>query len=85
MIVQLYAVRDKKTETFMTPVFQQTKGAAIRSFTDAMQSKEQNNLNQHPEDYSLYEVGKWDDQKGVIISQAEPEQLITGLDISLEK
>lgn len=65
MQLQIFAVRDIKTDSFGTPMFLQTKGHAIRSFADEVNRKDENNiLNKHPEDFELYHLGHWDTQTG---------------------
>lgn len=63
MIVQFYAVQDKKVGAFM-PVFQmRSRGEAIRSFLDALDD-EKSMLFKHAEDYELFQVATFDDNTG---------------------
>jgi hypothetical protein len=62
MIQKVYTVYDSKAEAYLQPFFATTKGLAIRSFSDAA-NKEGHNLNRYAEDYTLFEIGEWDDEK----------------------
>lgn len=65
MIRQCMAVRDRASETFGTPFFTVSVGAAHRSFRDEVNRKDDGNqLYQHPEDFSLWRLGAWDDSTG---------------------
>jgi len=60
---KVFTVYDSKMETYMSPFLMLTKGQAIRSFTDAVGNSE-SQFCTHPEDYTLFEIGEWDDQEG---------------------
>lgn len=63
MIVQVFAVRDQKADAFHQPFCAQSVGIALRSFTDEVNRGEKGNvMNEHPEDFSLYHLGSYDDQ-----------------------
>ena len=74
MKIKLISVRDVKTEMFTTPLCQPTEGAAIRSFQEAVNDKT-TQFSKHPEDYSLYHVGNWDDSTG-LLETMQPKLLI---------
>lgn len=55
------AIRDSKTDQFDRPMFTISVGQAVRSFADAVNRQEADNmLYQHPEDYELFEIGIFD-------------------------
>lgn len=59
------SVRDAKSEAFGRPYFVQTLGLAIRAFDDEVNRKAEDNiLHSHPEDFSLFALGKFDDGDG---------------------
>ena len=63
----MVSVRDAKSETFGRPFCMLSIGQAIRSFDDEVNRvAEDNIMNQHPEDFSLYQVGTFEDEKGMI-------------------
>lgn len=61
----IYSIYDEKVEAYNTPFFSPTNPAAIRQFTD-LANNEQTTISNHPHDYILYQLGKWDDQKAQI-------------------
>lgn len=65
MVLRIYCIYDTKVESYSQPWFCPTNGAALRSFSDEVRN-EKSNLAKHPEDYVLFELGEWDDQKGTI-------------------
>jgi len=80
MKLLVFAVYDDAVKSFMTPIFQQTQGQAIRGFIDAVNSPDaKNSLSKHPEDYTLMQLGSYDDQTGVLESLPTPENLGTAL------
>lgn len=66
MIVKMFAVYDSKAEAYFPPFYSQNNASAIRDFTDKVNTP--NHIwNRHPEDYSLFAVGEFDDQTAVIL------------------
>lgn len=60
MILKLFSVYDSKAEAFLPPFFQQSTNSSIRAFTDLVNSKD-HAFGLHPEDYTLFELGSWND------------------------
>lgn len=70
-------VRDAKSELFGRPMFVQQPGVAIRMFTDEVNREERDNqLYTHPEDFSLYEIGHYNDIEGKLIPHDIPKLLV---------
>lgn len=76
----LCSVFDAKAEAFMQPVFVQAKGQAIRSFSDAINDAS-TNFGKHPEDYTLFVVGEWDELDGTLYPAPAPECIVTGISL----
>lgn len=71
----IVAVHDRQLDTYMRPFVAQTPGQAIRSFRDEV-NRPESELNKHPEDYSLYKVGEWKAENGIVFPLKNgPEQL----------
>lgn len=78
MIRLVVSVFDSASETFGQPFFVTAKAQAIRAFSDEVNRKDANNeLCKHPDDFTLYMLGEFDDSYGTFNSTA-PEQLIRG-------
>lgn len=63
----MYAIFDSCSAVYDRPFVMVADGAAIRSFTDIAKDKE-HPIGAHPEHYSLWRIGQYDDNKGVITS-----------------
>jgi len=81
MIYKVYSVYDSKIESYMQPIFVQTKGQMMRLFTDALADKS-HIFAKHPEDYVLFEIGEWDDSKGCFNSLDVNISIGSGLEFS---
>jgi len=74
------AVFDSATGTFGQPFFVPAEGAAVRSFRDEVnRSAADNSLFMHPEDYTLYALGKYDDEEGTF--EGNKAVLVRGKDM----
>jgi len=79
MKLVLCTAYDSVAGAFMTPFFVRSRGEAIRSFVDAI-NDDKHQFSKHGPDFSLYVVGEFDDNSGLISIPHEPERLITGFD-----
>lgn len=71
MKLNIFSIYDEKAQAYNTPFFQSHVGQAIRGFQDLCKDS-QSTLFGHPEDFSLYHVGEFDDNDAKIISFPEP-------------
>lgn len=83
MILKCFAVLDSKAGFFGQPFFDQNEASAIRNFSDAVKdSSNPNNLwHKHPEDFSLFYIGDYDNADGSF-TLVPPRSLITASAIS---
>lgn len=65
MKINIYTIFDSASGAYMRPFFAQSDGQATRSFGDIARD-ENHEIGKHPEDYSLYRVGIFDDNKAEI-------------------
>jgi len=73
------AVHDRAADAFARPVFVQSVGQALRSFQDEInRPADQNEMNRHPEDFDLFELGSYDDSTGKLLSLDEPKLIGIG-------
>lgn len=61
------SVYDEKAQFFSPPMCFKTVAEGTRVFLDECRNSN-SVLSQHPEDFSLYEIGSFDDSNGEIIS-----------------
>lgn len=73
-IAKIYSVYDAKTETFNRPFFFLTNGEALRSWSDTV-NDDKTIFYKHPEDYTLFELGSFDDNNGVVTMLTSPKSL----------
>jgi hypothetical protein len=60
MIYKMFSVHDVKSEVYSTPYCFKATGEAVRWFSDSS-NDEKSTLNKHPEDFTLFELGEYDD------------------------
>lgn len=65
MLHKIFTVYDSKIEAYLTPFFMQHRGAAIRAFTDLVNDPK-SNINKYPSDFTLFEMGEYDDSSAQI-------------------
>lgn len=74
----LVAMRDFKLSQFSAATCFDTAGAAERAFGDAINDGK-SMMFQHPEDFSLYVVGHFDEDSGAVTCVSPPTLLCDGL------
>ena len=85
MIHEIYSVRDAAAEAYLPPFAMQTLGAAIRAFTDTCNDPN-SNLNNHPEDYTLFRLGIFDDRTGLYeLEEGGPRRVGSALDFIVKE
>ena len=80
MKLNIYSIYDSAAKAYMQPFFVQTNGIAIRLFTDNVNSKDDNQVSKHPQHFTLFKIGEFDDQKGTI-EPMTPEAVATGSEL----
>ena len=78
MRMMVYTIFDTASGAAMRPFFAQGDGAAMREFSDLAVNAD-HPIGKHPEDYSLFRIGQFDDNKITLI-QEDKECLITGME-----
>lgn len=74
-------VYDCKVEAYGNPFITPATGAAIRSFADEVnRSDKTSEVASHPEDFTLFEIGTYDETKGIITMYEAKKSLGTGID-----
>lgn len=79
MITKAFAVYDSKAKFFGVPFFMQQTGLAVRAFTDLVNDAN-SIVHKYPGDFSLYEIGTFDDSVGKMYSSEVHELLGHGSD-----
>jgi hypothetical protein len=68
MKTKIYSIFDSAANAYTTPFFMHNDGLAIRAFQDNVNSKEPNNISQHPDQFTLFKIGEYNDENGEIKS-----------------
>lgn len=71
-MLNCYAIYDKKALSFATPFFAVTDDVAMRSFEDLVRDR-RSLVSQHPEDFALHFVGRFDTEIGKLLPRKEGE------------
>ena len=82
MKLKVYAMFDAVSAVFTRPVFLNTVAEARRGFTAEAVNPE-SPVGKNPEDYSIYEIGEYDDTNGYIQGMS-PQRVYTGLEAVAE-
>ncbi len=77
--MKIYTVYDSKAEAYMQPFYQKTAGLALRDFQAAANS-EKSSISQHPADFTLFEIGSYDERTGKV----QPLDAFANLGTALE-
>jgi len=65
MIMRIFSIFDNKTVCYSKPFYCLTQAEAIRTFGDAVNTTD-SPFNAHPSDYSLFEIGTFEDSSGML-------------------
>jgi hypothetical protein len=65
MVQKIYCLYDSKAEAFLQPMFIPNLGLCLRSLQNAL-DKPDSHIAKYVDDYSLFELGEWDDNTAEI-------------------
>lgn len=77
--MKIYTVYDSKVEAYMKPFFARNKGDAMRGFMEAC-ADPQHQFYKYPGDFTLLEMGDFDDLTGKIVPYVSLISLGNGLE-----
>lgn len=73
-MIKIFAVYDSKIERFMQPFYAEHVGQALRMW-DQLVNDGKSSVSQYPDDFSLFEIGSFDDAKGMVNSLSIPKSI----------
>ncbi|QXP44270.1 MAG: nonstructural protein [Arizlama microvirus] len=79
MVLKVFSILDAKAKVYSNPFFMPQIGQALRGFGDLVNG-EKSDVSKHPEDYSLYQVGEYDDEAGMFLDFSKPVYLAKAVD-----
>lgn len=81
----MYSILDKMAKAYTQPFPAPNDGVAIRMFQDTINAAD-SVIAKHPEQYTLYRVGHWNDTKGELTPEPNgPEIVQTALSLWIEQ
>lgn len=80
--MKMFAVYDSKVEAYMTPFFMRSRGEALRAWETTV-NDEKSSMHRYPSDYTLFEIGEYDELCGIATSHASKVSL--GLALEFKK
>jgi len=75
MKLKVFSIYDCKAEAYLQPFFMANKGTAIRAITELV-TKSDHNFCKYAEDYTLFELGEYDDLNGQMLPHKTPISII---------
>lgn len=79
MKTKMFTVRDSKSEAFLPPLYFRQRGEALRAF-QVSANEPSHNFCRFPEDFSMYEIGEWNDETGRVEMYDTPVLLGIAID-----
>lgn len=76
--MKMFAIYDSKAEAYLAPIFCPTTAVALRMFKTAAE-EEGHTFEKHAGDYTLFELGTWDEQTGHVTEHQAQINLGTAL------
>lgn len=73
MMINIYSIYDSAAKAFLQPFFMAADGQALRAFQDNVNSDEESIIKKHPEQFTLFKIGTFDDQTGTITADQKQE------------
>lgn len=81
MILQVFSIRDRASDSYGAPFYMASPGAAMRAFSDLINSDSKDLASKHPDDFDLYALGSFDDTTAVFSLLEHPRQVCLGRDL----
>lgn len=80
MILSIFTIFDQQAKAFLPPFFMPTEGMAVRQFSD-MVNDSNCQFNKHPKDYTLFQLGSFNDNSAHITIEKTPLSVYNGLQL----
>lgn len=80
METNVYSIRDIKGKGYSEPFLAHTHGEAERSFSELVKDPK-TLVSKYPEDYALYQIGRYDHKTGLLSALDMPQHLTEAVNI----
>lgn len=74
MLLNAYTIYDVKARSYSPPFFANAHGQAVRDLSDAANDPS-SNLGRHPGDFTLFCIGRFDTERGLLIPHDNREHI----------
>lgn len=71
-MLKIFAIFDKKALSYSQPCYFHNKSLALRAFSELV-NDQKSDPSKYPADFSIWMLGEWDPQQGVITPFNKPE------------
>lgn len=83
-LVNVYSLRDTKTQIYDVPTYFRTHGEAERWLNDLVHNNERNLISKHPEDFDLFHLGTYDMDTAILKTLETPTHIVKALHLKIE-
>lgn len=84
MKLLVFSLRDSAAECYLEPRMARTRAEIIRSLSDAVKGGE-SDIGRFAEHFSLFEIGSWDSDSGLVSSHLSPVLVINAWELRAPK
>ena len=85
MNLNIYSIYDSAAKAYMSPFFMHNHGLAIRAFSDQVNATTDNQIKNHPEQFTLFHIAEYNDENGHIEPLDTPKPLGKGNEYNTEE
>lgn len=84
MITKLFVIYDAKAKFYNKPFNLPNEATALRTFTD-LTNDPNTDICKHPEDFTLFEIGSYDDEHAKLTPLTIPNPICSALSVKVEQ
>ena len=81
MKLNVYSIYDAAASAFAQPFFMHNDGLAIRAFQDNVNTKEDNHISKHPDQFTLFKLAEYEDSTGKFEPLETPKSMALGIEL----
>lgn len=82
--MKCFSIYDCKADVFNVPFFALSAGVASRMVCDLV-SDDRSTIHAHPEDFTLYEIGDFNEKPGLVVSYDKPNFICTASEFVINR
>jgi len=81
---RIFSIFDVKAQAYLPPFCLAETGMALRAFSDCVNSRD-HQFGKHPGDYTLFELGSFDDSVCVVSCTPSALKVVNGLEVVISE